>query len=382
MPPVGKSSKIGTDEPALATTAAHSRAQQGRNTSSSGDPSKQLDSLASQLQHETEEKKEAIMNEALGCIFSQLPEVMHRLDGLLTGLGRLAETHYSAEANAGWLDSAQGTSPSSASSVPAKYKFAFDSASQPFPFGPTQTSAENCSSCNLAGLSGKRLLAGVCANHLLGSSGGQHRCVHSYSFANSITLLPGTSPVVPANEELTRLLDELRQIFVTLSQHFVNINLGLSLMFPRTEDNEASNLSLEVLNKLLDLASLDYVSFFESNASGRAALILKVAAYPHFGESRRMLFEYDRNACLELTLIVQGLIAQCGRLYDLLVKNLDSVLKAKETCSQQARGKKGKVAAVAGNGTQQNLQQQQQQQQKSEDEGSGTTSPPSNHFYS
>ena len=265
MPPVGKSSKIGTDEPALATTAAHSRAQQGRNTSSSGDPSKQLDSLASQLQHETEEKKEAIMNEALGCIFSQLPEVMHRLDGLLTGLGRLAETHYSAEANAGWLDSVQGTSSASSpsSSVPAKYKFAFDSASQPFPFGPTQTAAENCSSnSNLSGFSGKRLLAGVCANHLLGSSGGQHRCVHSYSFANSITLLPGTSPVVPANEELTRLLDELRQIFVTLSQHFVNINLGLSLMFPRTEDNEASNLSLEVLNKLLDLASLDYVCQF------------------------------------------------------------------------------------------------------------------------
>ncbi|KAH9409027.1 Proteasome activator complex subunit 3 [Tyrophagus putrescentiae] len=309
MPPVGKSSKIGTDEPALATTAAHSRAQQGRNTSSSGDPSKQLDSLASQLQHETEEKKEAIMNEALGCIFSQLPEVMHRLDGLLTGLGRLAETHYSAEANAGWLDSAQGTSPSSASSVPAKYKFAFDSASQPFPFGPTQTSAENCSSCNLAGLSGKRLLAGV-----------------STASPTRSPSCRGTSPVVPANEELTRLLDELRQIFVTLSQHFVNINLGLSLMFPRTEDNEASNLSLEVLNKLLDLASLDYVSFFESNASGRAALILKVAAYPHFGESRRMLFEYDRNACLELTLIVQGLIAQCGRLYDLLVKNLDTII--------------------------------------------------------
>lgn len=126
-----------------------------------------------------------------------------------------------------------------------------------------------------------------------------------------------------------------------------------------------------------------FSAFFESNASGRAALILKVAAYPHFGESRRMLFEYDRNACLELTLIVQGLIAQCGRLYDLLVKNLDSVLKAKETCSQQARGKKGKVAAGAGNGTQQNLQhQQQQQKQQSEDEGSGTTSPPSNHFYS
>lgn len=85
-----------------------------------------------------------------------------------------------------------------------------------------------------------------------------HRCVHSYSLANSVSLLPGGRPV-PANQELSAFLDELRQIFVTLSQHFVNINLGLSLMFPRTEDNESSNLSLEVLNKLLSLSSLDYI---------------------------------------------------------------------------------------------------------------------------
>lgn len=67
---------------------------------------------------------------------------------------------------------------------------------------------------------------------------------------------------------------------------------------------------------------------------------MKVASYPHFGESRRMLFEYDRNACLELQMIVQNLISQFGQLYDLLVKNLDMVLKAKETCNQQTRSKK------------------------------------------
>lgn len=99
---------------------------------------------------------------------------------------------------------------------------------------------------------------------------------------------------------------------------------------------------------------------------------MKIASYPHFGESRRMLFEYDRNACLELQLIVQGLISQCGRLYDLLVKNLDMVLKAKEVCSQQARSSKPKGGDKGGG----------RGASQGEDEDESTSSPPSNNIYS
>ena len=68
-------------------------------------------------------------------------------------------------------------------------------------------------------------------------------------------------------------------------------------------------------------------------------MIETVCLYPHFGESQRMLFEYDRNACLKLQILLQDLIMQCGRLYDSLVKNFDMVLKAKEQCNQQTRPK-------------------------------------------
>lgn len=239
--------------------------------------SNKLDSLASQLQNETEEKKETIMTEALKCIFTELPKAMFRLDALLAALLKLSESHYSNDA---WLlDGKTDNLKASAGYVAAKYKFSFENASQAFPFGQTLINSNTQQTSAL--VSGKKILSSVCFCHLIDAKGAAqstgksklvkdglppgdqvgagevHSCVNSYTFANSISLLSGGT--VPINEDLSKFLDELRLIFVDLSQHFVIINLGLSLMFPRTEDNESSNLSLEVLNKLLNLASLDYV---------------------------------------------------------------------------------------------------------------------------
>lgn len=271
----GKSSQISSKESAsnvsgnnckgqAATHSLSTLQKQQRNVDSS-----KLDTLASQLQNETEEKKETIMNEALKCIFNQLPEVMHRSDALLADLVKLSESHYSNDA---WLADGQTYSKASAGNfgnIAANYKFSFDNASQAFPFGQENKQKQGTSSSKKQQtsplVSGKSLLSSVCSCHLIDSKGAGHSlgtsdvhsCVKSYTFANSISLL--ASGTVPANEEISKFLDQLRLIFVQMSQKFVIINLGLSLMFPRTEDNESSNLSLDVLNKLLNLASLDYV---------------------------------------------------------------------------------------------------------------------------
>ena len=88
-----------------------------------------------------------------------------------------------------------------------------------------------------------------------------------------------------------------------------------------------------------DFSSFAQIDIFESNPKERASIIESICMYPHFGESRRMLFEFDRNTCLQVQILVQDLISQCGQLYDSLVKNFDMVLKAKEQCNQQTRPK-------------------------------------------
>ena len=87
--------------------------------------------------------------------------------------------------------------------------------------------------------------------------------------------------------------------------------------------------------------SLSIKDFFQSYVHYRAILIAQVvASYPHFGESHRILFEYDRKECLQLQCDVMDMITQCSCLYDSLIKNFDKVLKAKEQCKGQARGPK------------------------------------------
>lgn len=258
----GKSSQIGSKESVNGSIGNNCKGQTAHKQQKNVDANK-LDSLAFQLQSETKEKKESIMNEALKCIFNKLPEAMQRLDALLSGLAQLSQSHYSNDACL-----SDGQSTDSVGNRAVKYKFSFDNASQAFPFGheKKQWMISSKKQQTSASISGKSILSSVCFCHLVDAKGfaaGQspdntdvHSCVNSYTFANSISLLAGGT--VPVNEEISNFLHQLRLIFVQLSQQFVIINLGLSLMFPRTEDNESSNLSLDVLNKLLNLTSLDF----------------------------------------------------------------------------------------------------------------------------
>lgn len=198
------------------------------------------------------------MNEAINAIFNQLPQAMHKLNALLGELTQLSTLYSSLLEQHGQQDPL----------LDGKYRFVLDSASKPFP--PLDQKVNKSGTGSGAGqvhvVNCKQVLQNVCAHHLLSRD---HTCYFSYSFPNTVNLFPWG--VVPANEQLTMLTDKLRTIFLELSQLFLNINLGLSLMFPRTEDNEDCNLSLEVLNKLLALSSLDYLG--NSKVSAPHALI-------------------------------------------------------------------------------------------------------------
>lgn len=238
----------------------HSQASTRRRSSGES----MANSLASQLENETEEKKEVIMNEAINCIFNHLPEDILKLNSLLAEVSKLHGDQYSDDA---WLVKAAQYGQVDSAIYPhaAKYAFAFASSAKVFPTGKSAPKEESDpkGSKKDSIANGKHLLRSSCARHLVNrngepmAAGEEHTCSKSYTFPNAINLLPwGT---VNANEALSKFVDQLRAIFVQQSQHFVLINLGLSLMFPRTEDNEHSNLSIDVLNKLLELASLDYL---------------------------------------------------------------------------------------------------------------------------
>ena len=271
---------------------------------------------SNKLQFETEEKKEQIMNDAIDCIFNRLPQTIQNLDQVLVDLYQLGNSYRleSLKPNSKLID---------------KYRFVTEN---PMPLTNPLTNNDNKVEYSKLdnSLSPRQLLQSVCVRHL--TQGSRHMCTKNYSFTNSMNLFSWGS--VTTNDEMKQFGDRLRPIFTELSQFFLIINLGLSLMFPRTEDNEDCNLSLEVLNKLIQLATLEYPDFFETNVKERADLIETIASYPHFGESTRMLFEFDRNSVFELQVVVQNLITQCGRLYDSLVKNFDMVLKAKGQCDQ------------------------------------------------
>ena len=210
---------------------------------------------AIQLHNETGEKKETIMDEAIKCIFVKLPQAIINLDLLLKQLQQLTAqySNYLSKNSNGlnykFLD-LLATDP--------KYKFIFEAAKVKFP-PPTpissSTLAPNYSVPPLQIKNCKQLLESCCANHLL-PDGDKHTCFHSYHFPNDLNLFPWGRVIV--NEQINKLFIELRSIFLELSQLFLDIQLGFSLMFPRSEDNEQHNLSLDVLNKLLSLASLDY----------------------------------------------------------------------------------------------------------------------------
>src|SRR5699024_413277 len=104
----------------------------------------------------------------------------------------------------------------------AKYKFAFESARKGFPPSDVQsTKKESPTPPPSSSLdNGVQMLASVCARHLLGPNGEplesskEHICPKSYTFHNSIKLLPwGT---VATNDELNKFIDDLREIFIEL----------------------------------------------------------------------------------------------------------------------------------------------------------------------
>lgn len=89
-----------------------------------------------------------------------------------------------------------------------------------------------------------------------------HVCSTNHSQFNSISLYPWG--LVPANKEMINLSSKVREMVIHLTEHFYDIGLGISLMYPRTEDNEDSNISILVLNHMSQLTVIDNAGKFHN----------------------------------------------------------------------------------------------------------------------
>lgn len=202
-------------------------------------------SFSNKLEFETEERKKRVMDESLHCMFYNLPNAILDLSQLLTDLNHLYEQFYSND------DLIQGK-------VPTEKHKQMASLYQVIQPGLYPKGLKHFPECCPKGDTKKQCTSNVliktCAKHLTNKDL-KHLCWNNYNLLEYSSLYPwGT---VPSNQELITFGNRLRKIYIHLTQQFIKIGLGISLSYPRAEDNEDSNLTLEVLNKLLRLTALD-----------------------------------------------------------------------------------------------------------------------------
>lgn len=137
--------------------------------------------------------------------------------------------------------------------------------------------------------------------------------------------------LVPANKKLVDIAEKLKPFIRDLIDHANTIKMWISFLIPKIEDGNNFGVSIqeETLGEARQVESeaatyLDQVSrYFIS----RGKLVSKVAKYPHIDDYRQSVRELDEKEYFSLRLTSAELRNHYASLHDLIIKNMDKILK-------------------------------------------------------
>lgn len=294
--------------------------------------------------------KESIINDALSCMFIELPKFVQQLDALQEEVHNIERKNSSSKWNQSDVLAKYTVHPNYKECLLTDYRSKYP---------PKLIPKEECSETVASEDTGDYLLAKMCANHLhpecpaVLKDGNrtllvsEHECSNAYSFPNCFHLMPPTCNAIAPNEEMIQFADKLKHLFVDLNQMFFKINLGFNLMWPKFEANDDGKNSLRALDKIMQSNDNEGASKFSSLLSivhlhsfllvglnlfeilllKRVEAIKLVTMYPHFMDSHRYMFNFDSFLWNLLERFTQNLIGQYCSMHDLFVKNFEHIIK-------------------------------------------------------
>ncbi|XP_052248211.1 proteasome activator complex subunit 3-like isoform X2 [Dreissena polymorpha] len=141
--------------------------------------------------------------------------------------------------------------------------------------------------------------------------------------------LPGGP--VPINKQLLDISEKLKPYIRDLIDHSNTIKMWISFLIPKIEDGNNFGVSIqeETLGEARQVESdaatyLDQISRYYIS---RGKLVSKVAKYPHIDDYRQSVRELDEKEYFSLRLTTAELRNHYASLHDLIIKNIDKILK-------------------------------------------------------
>ncbi len=138
--------------------------------------------------------------------------------------------------------------------------------------------------------------------------------------------------VVPSNRALVELAAALKEEILQLGEFMSSLSIWIQLNVPRMTDN--SSFPAEVQMQLLEQVkgaesvAMDVLDQFAGYYLARAELITKVLKYPGLDDYKNAIIELDEKTFIKTAMVAADLRSLYLLLFDLLSKNLTTLLDA------------------------------------------------------
>jgi len=139
-----------------------------------------------------------------------------------------------------------------------------------------------------------------------------------------------TTVIVPGNKALTDLVELLQKEILDMSEMINALSIWVKLNVPRIADG--NNFGVEVQEEITKVlegaedAGYDVLDSFATYHSTRGTLVVKVLKNPNVADFRCALRELDEKTYIKTCLLASELRNDYITLYDLLAKNLDTLI--------------------------------------------------------
>jgi hypothetical protein len=139
-----------------------------------------------------------------------------------------------------------------------------------------------------------------------------------------------TQIIVDANKALTDLVGVLQKEILEMSEMINALSIWVKLNVPRIADG--NNFGVEVQEEITKVlegaedAGYDVLDSFANYHSTRGTLVTKVLKHPNVMDFRCALRELDEKTYIKTCLLANELRNDYITLYDLLAKNLDTLI--------------------------------------------------------
>ncbi|CAB3402627.1 unnamed protein product [Caenorhabditis bovis] len=149
------------------------------------------------------------------------------------------------------------------------------------------------------------------------------------------TFVNGT---VPCNDELAKLMDEVRPKLRDAVEMTNTVKMWITLLIPRIEDgnNFGVGIQEEALAEVRNVES-ESASFLDQMSryfTSRAKLITKIAKYPHVDDYRRAILDMDEKQFINIRLVVLEMRNHFSTLHDMIVKNYEKIKTPRNSNSE------------------------------------------------